>query len=138
MFKKFVIILSLTIFSSNILAQEILMKCKYNIYTYIADTKGEKIYSANIKSREKKKVREYCPSSVNETNYHQFLSLEGVEYSIDDYKGICKVSKVEYTNGNTASGVEFVDFKNETYGYEVILNGKPTSYKENCKIESRK
>ena len=56
MFKKFVIILSLTIFSSNILAQEILMKCKYNFYTYIADTKGEKIYSANIKSREKKRL----------------------------------------------------------------------------------
>lgn len=56
MFKKLVVILTLTMFSSNILAQEILMKCKYNFYTYITDIKGDKIYSANIKSREKKRL----------------------------------------------------------------------------------
>ena len=44
------------LFSSNILAEEILMKCKNNFYTYVSGSEGPIIYSSNIKSKEKKKV----------------------------------------------------------------------------------
>ena len=114
------------------------MKCKYHFYTYVSNSGDITIYSANIEKREKKKSKKYCPSSVNEENSDKFISLEGITYDVENYKAICTASKVVYTNGNVGSGVEFLDFKNQTYGYEAIINGKELSSRENCKIKSRK
>ena len=53
-YKKIFIYICFFLFSSNILAEEILMKCKNNFYTYVSGSEGPIIYSANIKSKEKK------------------------------------------------------------------------------------
>ena len=136
--KKLLAIIVLIFFTTNVIAEEILMKCKYSFYTYVSNSGDITIYTANIKKREKKKAVKYCANSVNEKNSHKFKSLEGITYDVENYKAICTASKVVYTNGNVASGVEFVDFKNQTYGYEAIINGKELSSRENCKIKSRK
>ena len=136
--KKLLALMVLIFFTTNVIAEEILMKCKYHFYTYVSNSGDITIYSANIEKREKKKSKKYCPSLVNEENSDKFISLEGITYDIENYKGICTASKVVYTNGNVASGVEFVDFKNQTYGYEATLNGQEVSSSENCKIKSRK
>ena len=136
--KKLLAIIVLIFFTTNVIAEEILMKCKYSFYTYVSNSGDITIYSANIEKREKKKSRKYCPSSVNEANSDTFISLEGITYDIENYKGICTASKVVYTNGNVASGVEVLDFKNQTYAYEAIINGEQASSSQNCKIKSRK
>jgi hypothetical protein len=136
--KKLLAIIVLIFFTTNVIAEEILMKCKYSFYTYVSNSGDITIYTANIKEREKKKSKKYCPSSVNEENSDKFISLEGITYDVENYKAICTASKVVYTNGNVGSGVEFLDFKNQTYGYEAIINGKELSSRENCKIKSRK
>ena len=74
-YKKIFIFISFFSFSSNILAEEILMKCKNNFYTYVSGSEGPIIYSANIKSKDKKRVRKYCPLKVNDTNKHMFCLL---------------------------------------------------------------
>ena len=63
-----------------------------------------------------------------------YATIVNAGYDIENYKAICTASKVVYTNGNVGSGVEFLDFKNQTYGYEAIINGKELSSRENCKI----
>ena len=128
----------LIFFTTNVIAEEILMKCKYHFYTYVSNSGDITIYTANIKEREKKKSKKYCPSSVNEENSDKFISLEGITYDVENYKAICTVSKVVFTSGNVASGVQVLDFKNQTFAYESIVNGKEVSSNENCKIKSRK
>ena len=114
------------------------MKCKYHFYTYVSNSGDITIYSANIEKREKKKSKKYCPSSVNEANSDTFISLEGITYDIENYKAICTASKVVFKSGNVSSGVQVLDFKNQTFAYESIVNGKEVSSNENCKIKSRK
>lgn len=137
-YKKIFVYISFFLFSTNILAEEILMKCKNNFYTYVSSSAGPIVYSANIKTKEKKKARKYCPLEVNDSNKHQFAELKDIDLIMNNYKAICNVGTVVFTNGNTGSGTEIIDFKNETYGYDAILNGKSISHMENCKIKSRK
>ena len=135
MFKKFFLILTIFSFCTNVIAEEIIMKCKNNFYTYVSGSEGPIIYSANIKSKEKKKVRKYCPLEVNDTNNHMFTELKDINLIINNYKAICNAGTVIYTNGNKLTGTEIVDFRNPSYSADVIMNGKKYSVNEKCKIK---
>lgn len=134
-YKKIFILISFFSFSFNILAEEILMKCKNNFYTYVSGSEGPIIYSANIKSKEKKRVRKYCPLKVNDSNKHMFAELKDINLIVNNYKAICNAGTVVYTNGNKLTGTEIVDFRNPSYSADVIMNGKKYSVNEKCKIK---
>ena len=53
--KKVLLLFTILFFSTNLVAEEIIMKCKHYRYKFISDASGVSIYGANIK-RDKKNL----------------------------------------------------------------------------------
>ena len=125
----------ITTFSTNIIAEEIIMKCKHNRYKYVADSSGISIYAAHIK-RDKKKYHKFCPARVTDDNKHFLKSAEGVEMIITDYKVMCLTAKGVLKNGGVVtSSTSVTDFKKLTRNSEGYWNGKKYSQSEKCKLQ---
>ena len=96
--KKVLYLFTILFFSTNLFAEEIIMKCKHYRYKFISDTSGVSIYSAHIK-RDKKKYHKFCATEVRDDNKHFLKSIEGVEMIITDYKVTCLTAKGVMKNG---------------------------------------
>ena len=131
--KKVLLLFTIFFFSTNLVAEEIIMKCKNTRYKFISDTSGVSIYSANIK-RDKKKYHKVCQTEVRDDNKHFLKSVEGVEMIITDYKVTCLAAKAVMKNGNVATaGTSVTDFKSLTRNSEGYWNGKKFNQSEKCK-----
>ena len=132
MIKKLALLISLLIFSSNLIAEEIIMKCKYYLYKYVADSSGISIYASNIK-RDKKKYHKFCPSEVRDDNKHFLISVEDAEMIITDKKITCLTSKGILKSGVVTASTSVTDFEKFKRDSEYYWNGKKHNQSEKCK-----
>ena len=122
-------------FSTNVVAEVIIMKCKYYRYKFESNESGTTIYSANIK-RDKKKYHKFCPSGIDDSNKHFLKSAEGVELLITNHKAICSSSKLVFLNGGIGTeSISVTDFKKIIRVSEYKWNGKAQKQTEKCKLE---
>ena len=126
----------ITTFSTNIIAEEIIMKCKHYRYKYVADSSGISIYAAHIK-RDKKKYHKFCPSEVRDDNKHFLKSVEGVDMIITDKKVTCLTSKGVLKSGVVTSSVSVTDFEKFKRNSKFKWNGKEQSQTEKCKLQKK-
>ena len=132
--KKISIILMLICFSTNVVAEVIIMKCKFYRYKFESSESGTTIYSANIK-RDKKNFHKFCPAKVNDSNKHFLKSIEGVELIVSDYVATCKTAKSVLKSGVGTDSVSITDFKKLRRSSKYKWNGQPQTQKEKCKLE---
>ena len=133
--KKFAIIFALICFTTNVVAEVIIMKCKKYRYKYVTNEGVITIFSANIK-RDKKNYHKFCPSEVNDSNKHFAKSIEGVDLTITDYQAICFTKKVVMLNGGILTdSTSITDFKKLTRSSNFKWNGKKQKQREKCKLE---
>ena len=140
MIKKLFIHIILILFTTSVVAEEILMDCKTGKYRYIKQDSETTILYTH-KKRDKGKWAGWCPSEVTEENKAWFVSVKDHDLLITDRKGICMVSegKFKMTNGKIAivrSNTSVVDFVKKTYTTEYFWmdEKKKTKNKQKCKI----
>ena len=133
--KKIFVIFVLTFFSTSVVAETIVMKCKKYRYKYVSNDTGVTVYSANIK-RDKKNYHKFCPAEVNESNKHFLKSVEGVQLTISDYQAICVTKKATFLNrGILTDSTSVTDFKKLKRSINFKWNGDKQTKKEKCKLE---
>ena len=140
MIKKLFIHLILILFTTSVVAEEILMDCKTGKYRYIKQDSETTILYTH-KKRDKGKWAGWCPSEVTEDNKAWFVSVKDHDLLITDRKGICMVSegKFKMTNGKIGivrSNTSVVDFVKKTYTTEYFWmdEKKKTKNKQKCKL----
>ena len=134
MIRKFILVLTIILFPTSIVAEEIIMKCKHYRYKYVSNSSGISIYATHIK-RDKKKYHKFCPSEVRDDNKHFVKSVEGSDMIITDYKVTCLTPKAVLTNdGVITSSTSVTDFKKLTRNSEFYWNGKKQTQSEKCKL----
>ena len=140
MIKKLFIHIILILFTTSVVAEEILMDCKTGKYKYIKQDSETTILYTH-KKRDKGKWAGWCPSEVTEDNKAWFVSVKDHDLLITDRKGICMVSegKFKMTNGKIGivrSNTSVVDFVKKTYTTEYFWmdEKKKTKNKQKCKI----
>ena len=140
MIKKLFIHIILILFTTSVIAEEILMDCKTGKYRYIKQDSETTILYTH-KKRDKGKWAGWCPSEVTEDNKAWFVSVKDHDLLITDRKGICMVSegKFKMTNGKIGivrSNTSVVDFVKKTYTTEYFWmdEKKKTKNKQKCKI----
>ena len=140
MIKKLFIHIILVLFTTSVVAEEILMDCKTGKYRYIKQDSETTILYTH-KKRDKGKWAGWCPSEVTDDNKAWFVSVKDRDLLITDRKGICMVSegKFKMTNGKIAivkSNTSVVDFVKKTYTTEYFWmdEKKKTKNKKKCKI----
>ena len=140
MIKKLFIHIILILFTTSVVAEEILMDCKTGKYRYIKQDSETTILYTH-KKRDKGKWAGWCPSEVTEENKAWFVSVKDHDLLITDRKGICMVSegKFKMTNGKIGivkSNTSVVDFVKKTYTTEYFWmdEKKKTKNKQKCKI----
>ena len=138
MIKKLFSYIFLISFTTNVTAEEIIMKCKFKKYKYITQDLGSIILSTQKKG-EQKWVR-WCPDEKTEDNKHWFVSAKNRELIINDLTGVCMIEKGEFLmrNGNISffrSITSVTDFKKLTYTSEFFWmdETKKRKRKERCK-----
>ena len=143
MIKKLFIHLILILFTTSVVAEEILMDCKTGKYRYIKQDSETTILYTH-KKRDKGKWAGWCPSEVTEDNKAWFVSAKDRDLLITDRKGICMVSegKFKTTNGKIGivrSNTSVVDFVKKTYTTEYFWmdEKKKTKNKTKCKIKKK-
>ena len=135
MMKKIFVIFVLTFFSTSLVAETIIIKCKKYRYKYVSDDSGVTIYSANIK-KDKKNYHKFCPAEVNKSNKHFLKSVEGVELIISDYQAICFTKKATFLNGGIGTdSTSVTDFKKLKRSSNFKWNGAKQTQREKCKLE---
>ena len=133
--KRLLSILIIIFFPLNVVAEEIIMKCKNYRYKYVSDDLNTIVYSANIK-RDKKKYHKFCPTEVRDDNKHFLKSAEGVEMIITGYKVTCLSAKGVMKNGGVGTdSTSVTDFKSLTRNSEGYWNGKKYKQSEKCKLQ---
>ena len=140
MIKKLFIHIILILFTTSVVAEEILMDCKTGKYRYIKQDFQPTILYPH-KKRDKAKWAGWCPREVTEENKAWFVSVKDHDLLITDRKGICMVSegKFKMTNGKIGivrSNTSVVDFVKKTYTTEYFWmdEKKKTKNKQKCKI----
>ena len=140
MIKKLFIHIILILFTTSVVAEEILMDCKTGKYRYIKQDSETTILYTH-KKRDKGKWAGWCPSEVTEENKAWFVSVKDHDLLITDRKGICMVSegKFKMTNGKIGivrSNTSVVDFVKKTYTTEFFWmdEKKKTKNKRKCKL----
>ena len=140
MIKKLFIHIILILFTTSVVAEEILMNCKTGKYRYIKQDSETTILYTH-KKRDKGKWAGWCPSEVTEDNKAWFVSVKDHDLLITDRKGICMVSegKFKMTNGKIGivrSNTSVVDFVKKTYTTEYFWmdEKKKTKNKQKCKL----
>ena len=114
MIKKISIYLILIFFSTNVVAQDLIMKCGESTYKYISDPSGDKVLYKHPKGT-KNKYKEWCP----EVAPKPALSREGWVRIIKDNKATCMVKKVKYPNNiERTNSLSVSDFVQLTRHYE--------------------
>jgi hypothetical protein len=136
--KKIFSYIFIIFFTTNVAAEEIVMKCKFKKYKYITQDLDNIILSTKKKG-EQKWVR-WCPGEKTEDNENWFVSAKNRELIISDLKGICMIEKGEYLmrNGNIGvvrSIISVTNFKKLTYTSEFFWKNikKKRKRKEKCK-----
>ena len=140
MIKKLFIHIILILFTTSVVAEEILMDCKTSKYRYIKQDSETTILYTH-KKRDKGKWAGWCPSEVTEDNKAWFVSVKDHDLLITDRKGICMVSEGKFKMSSGGIGIvrsntSVLDFVKKTYTTEYFWmdEKKKTKNKQKCKI----
>ena len=136
MIKKTVIYLVLTLFTTAVAAEELIMKCGKNTYKYISDSSGDKVMWKHPKGT-KNRYLEWCKKEATKP----MLSREGWVRIIKDYKATCMVKKTKYPNNiertNSVSISDFVQLTRHIEWYHTKSGDKKHVRDLKCKKRKR-
>ena len=114
MIKKISIYLILIFFSTNVVAQDLIMKCGESTYKYISDPSGDKVLYKHPKGT-KNKYKEWCREEATKP----MLSREGWTRIIKDNKATCMVKRSVFPNNiERTNSISVNDFVQLTRHYE--------------------
>ena len=110
MMKKIFIYSILVLFSTNVAAETLFMKCGESTYKYLTDPSGDKVFWKHPKGT-KNKYQEWC----QEGPVGKQISKEGWTRIIKDKKATCMVQKTVYPNNNIrTNSISVNDYVNLT------------------------
>lgn len=122
----------LTLFTTAVAAEEIVMKCDEYTYKYTQDPAGDKVFWKH-KKWTKNKYEEWCiefPAGA--------ISSEGWVRIIKDNKATCLFKKMTFSNPtevvtNSVSVTDFVNFTRHIEMYAASRGSKKDVYDFTCK-----
>ena len=136
MIKKISIYFILIFFSTNVVAQDLIMKCGEYTYKYISDPNGDKVLYKHPKGT-KNKYKEWCAKEASKPA----LSVDGWVRIIKDNKATCMVKKVTYPNNiertNSLSVSDFAQLTRHTEWYHTKSGDKKNVRDFKCKKRKR-
>ncbi|MDB9711163.1 hypothetical protein OAA61_04085 [Candidatus Pelagibacter ubique] len=103
----------LTLFTTTVAAKELVMRCNENIYKYVEDPSGDKVFWKH-KKKTKNKYEEWCTEAPTDRDIKNgMLAKEGWTRIIKNNKSTCLVKKITWSNptdvwSNLASVTDFV------------------------------
>ena len=139
--KKLLGILLIGLFATSVLAEEMYMQCvptnsKYKdktYYKYIAEHSGDKMFFRNKST--KNKYVEFCPNR----KFPGEILVEGHNRIVENFKGICMVSKIVYDDGyEITSNTSVTDFVALTRTRAFFDNQNTGKIQETFKCKKRK
>ena len=138
MIKKTLIYFILILFSTNVAAAELIMKCGDYTYKYIEDSAGDRVDYKHPKGT-KNKYKEWCAEKRDNV-----ISREGYSRIIKDHKATCLVGKMVYkykgktmTRSNSVSVSNFDTLIRTTELYHSNTGSKKNTKDFKCKKRKR-
>ena len=136
MIKKILIYSMLALFSTNVAAAELFMKCGENTYKYISDPSGDSVMWKHPKST-RNKYKEWCKEEATKP----MLTREGWVRIIKDNKATCMVKKTLYPKNiertNSVSVSDFVQLTRHIEWYHTNSGDKKNVRDYKCKKRKR-
>ena len=136
MIKKILIYSMLVLFSTNVAAAELFMKCGESTYKYISDPSGDKVFWKHPKGT-KNKYKEWCSEAVQGAQ----ISKEGWVRIIKDNKATCIIKKITYpknvTRTNSISVNDYVQLTRHMEWYHSKSGDKKHVKDIKCKKRKR-
>ena len=141
MIKKLIIYLVLTLFTTAVAAEELIMKCGKNTYKYIQDPSGDKVVWKHAKATNNK-YTEWCKSEP--TKKWGQVSIDGWTRIIKDNKATCMIKKVVMKNNgkttertNSISVSDFVQLTRHVEWYHTNTGSKKNVKDVKCKKKKK-
>ena len=131
MIKKIFTYLILTLFTTAVAAEELVMMCDSAIYKYVQDPAGDKVFYKNKNTNNK--YKEWC----DELPSRGTISSEGRVRIIKDNKATCMVKKSIFPNNiertNSLSVNDFINLTRHLESYQTNTGSKKNVYDITCK-----
>ena len=141
MVKKIFIYLILTLFTTAVTAEELIMKCGKFTYKYIQDPSGDRVFWKSAKGTNNKYL-EWCAKEPNK-KFGQ-ISKEGWTRIIKNNKATCMIKKTVLRNNgkttertNSVSVSDFVQLTRHVEWYHTNTGSKKNIKDYNCKKKKR-
>ena len=138
MIKKTLIYFILILFSTNVAAAELIMKCGEQTYKYIEDSAGDRVDYKHPKGT-KNRYKEWCPEKRDGD-----ISMEGFGLIIKDHKATCLFGKLVYkykgktmTRSNSISVMNFDTLTRTAEWYHSNTGSKKNTKDTKCKKRKR-
>jgi len=138
MIKKIFTYLMLTLFTTAVAAEELVMMCDKTIFKYVQDPAGDKVFWKDEKWT-KNKYEEWCTEAPTKSDIENgMLESEGWTRIIKDNKATCLFKKITWSNPtevmtNSVSVTDFVNFTRHVEYYVTSTGSKKNVYDITCK-----
>ena len=141
MIKKLIIYLVLTLFTTAVSAEELIMKCGKNTYKYLKNSSGDIVLYKNAKTTKNKYI-EWCTNDI--IKKWGMVSIDGWTRIIKNNKATCLVKKVTYINDgkttertNSVSVNDFVNLTRHAEWYHTNTGSKKHVKDFKCKKKKK-
>ena len=141
MIKKLIIYLVLTLFTTAVSAEELIMKCGKNTYKYLKNSSGDIVLYKNAKTTKNKYI-EWCTNDI--IKKWGMVSIDGWTRIIKNNKATCLVKKVTYINDgkttertNSVSVNDFVNLTRHAEWYHTNTGSKKNVKDFKCKKKKK-
>ena len=141
MIKKTIIYLILTLFTTAVAADELIMKCGKNTYKYLKNSSGDIVLIKNAKTTKNKYI-EWCTNDI--IKKWGMVSIDGWTRIIKNNKATCLVKKVTYINDgkttertNSVSVNDFVNLTRHAEWYHTNTGNKKNVKDLKCKKKKK-
>ena len=141
MIKKTIIYLILTLFTTAVAADELIMKCGKNTYKYLKNSSGDIVLYKNAKTTKNKYI-EWCTNDI--IKKWGMVSIDGWTRIIKNNKATCLVKKVTYKNDgkttertNSVSVNDFVNLTRHAEWYHTNTGSKKNVKDFKCKKKKK-
>ena len=142
MIKKLFVYLVLTLFTTAVSAEELIMRCGKNTYKYLKTGSADNVLYKNAKFT-KNKYKQWCPDIIPKTDKYG-VSIEGVVKIIKNNKATCLVKKYKYKyqgkvleRTNSVSVNDFTNLTRHTEWYHTNTGSKKNVKDFKCKKKKK-
>ena len=139
MIKKLIIYLVLTLFTTAVSAEELIMRCGKNTYKYLKTGSADNVLYKNAKFT-KNKYKQWCSDIIPKNG----VSIEGVVKIIKNNKATCLVKKYEYKyqgkvleRTNSVSVNDFINLTRHAEWYHTNTGSKKNVKDFKCKKKKK-